>query len=70
MFDNAEELRRKVRELAAAVKQANHLVVYTGAGISTVNQALLSCFPYFGDFGACMMMLFILGRLHPRLQGP
>lgn len=69
MFDNAEELKSKVRELAVAVKQANHLVVYTGAGISTVNQALLSCLPYF-FFGACLMMLFILGCLHPRLQGP
>ncbi|XP_058497763.1 NAD-dependent protein deacetylase sirtuin-7 [Solea solea] len=35
VFDDAEELRNKVRQLAVAVKQANHLVVYTGAGIST-----------------------------------
>ncbi|XP_071359504.1 NAD-dependent protein deacetylase sirtuin-7 [Trachinotus anak] len=35
LFDDAEELKSKVRQLAAAVKQANHLVVYTGAGIST-----------------------------------
>ncbi|PWA16894.1 hypothetical protein CCH79_00012698 [Gambusia affinis] len=35
VFDNAEELKGKVKQLAAAVKQANHLVVYTGAGIST-----------------------------------
>ncbi|XP_028267124.1 NAD-dependent protein deacetylase sirtuin-7 [Parambassis ranga] len=35
LFDDAEELKSKVRQLAVAVKQANHLVVYTGAGIST-----------------------------------
>ncbi|KAM5216922.1 NAD-dependent protein deacetylase sirtuin-7 isoform 1-T1 [Hipposideros larvatus] len=33
--DDPEELRRKVRELAAAVRNAKYLVVYTGAGIST-----------------------------------
>uniref|UniRef100_A0A3Q1GFM8 NAD-dependent protein deacetylase sirtuin-7 n=1 Tax=Acanthochromis polyacanthus TaxID=80966 RepID=A0A3Q1GFM8_9TELE len=35
VFDDAEELKSKVRQLAVAVKQANHLVIYTGAGIST-----------------------------------
>ncbi|XP_057571044.1 NAD-dependent protein deacetylase sirtuin-7 isoform X2 [Hippopotamus amphibius kiboko] len=33
--DDPEELRRKVRELASAVRNAKHLVIYTGAGIST-----------------------------------
>lgn len=69
MFDDAEELKSKVRELAVAVKQASHLVVYTGAGISTVHQTPLSPFPYFSS-GARLMMLFISGRLHPRLPGP
>lgn len=34
--DEPEELKRKVTELAAAVRNAKHLVIYTGAGISTV----------------------------------
>lgn len=38
--DDPEELRRKVRELAGAVRNAKHLVVYTGAGISTVGEGL------------------------------
>ncbi|KAM8786423.1 NAD-dependent protein deacetylase sirtuin-7 isoform 2-T3 [Rhynchonycteris naso] len=33
--DDPEELQRKVRELAGAVRNAKYLVVYTGAGIST-----------------------------------
>lgn len=36
--DDPEELRRKVRELAGAVRNAEYLVVYTGAGISTVRR--------------------------------
>lgn len=36
MCDEPEELKRKVTELAAAVRSARHLVIYTGAGISTV----------------------------------
>lgn len=36
--DDPEELRRKVRELAGAVRNAKYLVVYTGAGISTVGR--------------------------------
>ncbi|XP_051939306.1 NAD-dependent protein deacetylase sirtuin-7 [Hippocampus zosterae] len=35
LFDTADDLKSKVWRLAAAVKQAKHLVVYTGAGIST-----------------------------------
>ncbi|KAG5853522.1 hypothetical protein ANANG_G00026860 [Anguilla anguilla] len=35
VFDSAEDLQDKVQRLAAAVRQARHLVVYTGAGIST-----------------------------------
>ncbi|KFV65366.1 NAD-dependent protein deacetylase sirtuin-7, partial [Dryobates pubescens] len=34
--DEPEELKRKVTELATAVQNAKHLVIYTGAGISTV----------------------------------
>ncbi|XP_028912621.1 NAD-dependent protein deacetylase sirtuin-7 isoform X1 [Ornithorhynchus anatinus] len=33
--DDPEELRRKVGELAEAVRNAKHLIIYTGAGIST-----------------------------------
>lgn len=36
MCDEPEELKRKAAELAAAVRSARHLVIYTGAGISTV----------------------------------
>ncbi|CAB1457909.1 unnamed protein product [Pleuronectes platessa] len=35
VYDDAEGLQNKVRQLAVAIKQAHHVVVYTGAGIST-----------------------------------
>ncbi|KAK7127246.1 hypothetical protein R3I94_018435 [Phoxinus phoxinus] len=35
VFDEAESLQGKVRQLAEALQRAEHVVVYTGAGIST-----------------------------------
>ncbi len=34
--DSAEVLADKTAELSEAIRHANHLVVYTGAGVSTV----------------------------------
>ncbi|XP_070793739.1 NAD-dependent protein deacetylase sirtuin-7 isoform X1 [Pituophis catenifer annectens] len=36
--DEPDELKRKVSKLSAVVRGAKHLIVYTGAGISTVRQ--------------------------------
>lgn len=40
LFDDEEDLRTKVRQLAEAVRQSRYVVVYTGAGISTVPVSL------------------------------
>ncbi|XP_026786149.3 NAD-dependent protein deacetylase sirtuin-7 [Pangasianodon hypophthalmus] len=35
LFDDEEDLRTKVKQLAEAMRQARYVVIYTGAGIST-----------------------------------
>lgn len=50
MCDEPEELKRKVAELAAAVRSARHLVIYTGAGISTVSLGGSSWSPFRGRY--------------------
>ena len=42
--DPPELLRKKCSILAEAIKYAKHMVVYTGAGISTVSWSSLDCF--------------------------
>ncbi|KFV59977.1 NAD-dependent protein deacetylase sirtuin-7, partial [Gavia stellata] len=49
--DEPEELKRKATELAAAVRNAKHLVIYTGAGISTVGYFGASIPDYRGPNG-------------------
>lgn len=41
VFDDAENLAVKVTQLAKAVQEAKHVVIYTGAGISTVCRSSL-----------------------------
>lgn len=73
MCDDPEELRRKVRELAAAVRGARHLVVYTGAGISTVGTGGAPR-PWEGRGQRGRLptgrVSAPAGGLHPRLPGP
>lgn len=70
LFDTADDLKSKVWHLAAAVKQAKHLVVYAGAGISTVrNSHLCSLKLYFKIFCLAKLLLLLLflmvGGIHP-----
>lgn len=72
VFDDAEVLKGKVQQLAAAVRQASHLVVYTGAGISTVRMPPPPPLPSSASSwaaSAAFIVPFLPGSIHPRLQG-
>lgn len=68
VFDEAGELKHKVKHLAEAFREAKHLVVYTGAGISTVHLTSPLNSPWPSSTLTALMVSLILGSFYPRLQ--